>query len=109
MFAPRHRVAAGELARVLRPDGRLVVCAWSLDSPLARVFQAVARYLPPAPGFASPPWLWGSEQHVRALFAGTGVDLEFERGVVEFPPFDPRTPASSTTRGGWGRSSQPVR
>jgi SAM-dependent methyltransferase len=88
MFVPRHRVAASELARVLRVDGRLIVCAWALESRLALVFQAAARYLPPAPDFASPPWLWGSERHVRALFAGTGVDLQFEHGMAEFPPFD---------------------
>ena len=88
MFAPRHRVAARELARMLRPEGRLAVCSWAVDSPLAGVFRAVARYLPPAPGFASPPWLWGSEEHVRSLFDGTGVELEFERGVSDLPPFD---------------------
>ncbi len=43
---------------------------------------------PPRPAFVDPPWLWGSEQHVRGLFAGTGIELEFERGVAEFPPFD---------------------
>ena len=29
MFAPRHRVVADELARVLRPGGRLVLTAWT--------------------------------------------------------------------------------
>ena len=33
----------------------------------------MGRYLPPPPDFASPPPLWGSEEHVRALFADTPV------------------------------------
>jgi len=87
MFAPRHRVAAAELARVLRPGGRIALCNWAEDSAVARVIRAVSAYLPPPPAFAEPPWLWGSEQHVRSLFADTEVALDFERGVVEFPPF----------------------
>jgi SAM-dependent methyltransferase len=88
MFAPRHQVAADELVRVLRPGGRMVLCNWAVDSTISRVFGAVARYLPVPPPFAAPPALWGAEEHVRNLFAGTPIDLEFERGVHQFPPFD---------------------
>jgi SAM-dependent methyltransferase len=88
MFAPRHQVAADELVRVLRPGGRLILCNWAHDGAMSRIFGAVARYLPPPPAFAAPPARWGAEEHVRDLFAGTPIDLEFERGVHEFPPFD---------------------
>jgi hypothetical protein len=40
----------------------------------------MGRYLPAPPDFASPPPLWGDEDHVRGLFDGTGVELEFARG-----------------------------
>ena len=36
--------------------------------------------MPAPPDYASPPPLWGSEEHVRGLFAGTGVELDFARG-----------------------------
>jgi SAM-dependent methyltransferase len=88
MFAPRHEVAARELARALRPDGRLGVCGWTPEGQMGEFFQALGGYLPQPPGFASPPLLWGSERHVRKLFAGTGVELEFARETVEFPRFD---------------------
>jgi SAM-dependent methyltransferase len=87
MFAPRHEVAARELARALRPDGRLAVCGWTPEGHMGEFFQALGGYLPQPPRFASPPLLWGSEDHVRGLFAGTGVTLEFARETVEFPRF----------------------
>ena len=40
--------------------------------------------MPKPPEGASPPPLWGDEDHVRGLFAGTGVELEFEPRSVVF-------------------------
>src|SRR5262245_11125937 len=85
MFAPRHEVAAGELARVLRPGGRLGLFNWSPEGSFGRFFRALAGYMPPAPSFAMSPLLWGTEQHVRELFAGTGIELEFAREQAPNP------------------------
>ena len=44
----------------------------------SRSWAATCR---PPPDYASPPPLWGSEEHVRGLFADSGVELEFARGL----------------------------
>jgi SAM-dependent methyltransferase len=88
MFAPRHGLAAAELARVLRPGGRLCVTAWTPEGTMGELFRSLGAYLPPPPPVAQPPLLWGSEDHVRDLFEGTGVELEFARETIAFPRFD---------------------
>jgi SAM-dependent methyltransferase len=87
MFAPRHAVAAAELARVLRPGGRLCITAWTPEGTLGELFRTLGSYMPPQPPIAQPPLLWGSKDHVRELFAGTGVELAFARETIAFPEF----------------------
>lgn len=79
MFAPRHEAVAEELVRVLRPGGRLVVCAWTPEGAIGDFFGTIAAHLPPLPSIVDPPLRFGDEDHVRRLFEGTGVRLRFER------------------------------
>ena len=55
MFAPRHAVAARELARALRPGGRLGVLTWPMDSDVAEFLRIVAGHLPHPPPWPSRP------------------------------------------------------
>jgi SAM-dependent methyltransferase len=87
MFAPRHALAAAEIARVLRPGGRLGIFAWTPEGGTGVMFRTLGGYMPPPPPFAQPPVLWGSEEHVRELFAGSGIELAFERDVAPEPDF----------------------
>jgi SAM-dependent methyltransferase len=88
MFAPRHGVTAAEIARVLRPGGRIGITAWTPNGPVSEFFRSLAAYLPPPSPLAQPPALWGDETHAAALFADTGIELTFESGSVAAPQFD---------------------
>ena len=79
-FAPRHAVVAQELARVARPGGRIGLVNWTPEGQIGELFKIMGAYLPAPPDYASAPPLWGSEEHVRGLFADTPVELEFTRG-----------------------------
>ena len=82
MFAPRHQVVTDELVRVLRPGGRLAMSNWTPQGSIADFFATVTSFAPPPPDFAEPPLLWGDEKHVRSLFDGRAVDLEFRPETV---------------------------
>jgi SAM-dependent methyltransferase len=67
MFTPDQVKAAGELARVCRPGGRIGLANWTPESFIGQVFKTLGRHLPPPPG-VRPPSLWGVEAHLRSLF-----------------------------------------
>jgi SAM-dependent methyltransferase len=80
-FAPRHQLVADELVRVCRPGGRIGLVNWTPEGAIGELFKIMGRYMPAPPDYASPPPLWGNEEHVSGLFAGSDVRLEFARGL----------------------------
>lgn len=87
MFAPHHRRAADEMARVCRPGGRIGVLSWTPDGTIGRLFTAMRDFMPPPPDRASPPPLWGEEQHVRDLFAGSLTSVTVGRHTLPVSQF----------------------
>ncbi len=77
MFAPDHPAVARELARVLKPGGRLALACWTPEGGLGQMFGMMRPFLPPPPQGAGSPFAWGNEDHVRELL-GDSFDLGFE-------------------------------
>ena len=68
MFSPDHEKAAGELARVCRPGGRIGLANWTPAGFIGELFKVLGRHAPPLAGLQSPA-LWGSEPHLKAFLA----------------------------------------
>lgn len=79
MFVNRPESAATELARVVRPGGRIALVSWTPESTIARKVAIHRAYLPPS---SSPsPFEWGKPDGVRRLL-GAAFDLKFETGTT---------------------------
>ena len=77
MFTPNQEKAAGELARVCKPGGRIGLANWTPDSFIGQVFKIIGKYVPPAPGVSSAA-LWGTMQRLEELFGKSALRI---RGV----------------------------
>jgi SAM-dependent methyltransferase len=65
MFSPLPATVASEMARVLRPGGRLALANWTPSGFTGKMSAVAHRYLlPPSPDSISP-FLWGEEAAVR--------------------------------------------
>jgi ubiquinone/menaquinone biosynthesis C-methylase UbiE len=67
MFAPDHERTAHEILRVARPGGTIGLASWTPDGFLGALFRTVAQFAPPPAGLQSP-MLWGTEDHLAAIF-----------------------------------------
>jgi 2-polyprenyl-6-hydroxyphenyl methylase/3-demethylubiquinone-9 3-methyltransferase len=65
---------------VCRPGGTIGILAFTPEGLITDFFGTLAPYAPPPPPGASPPSLWGSEEHVRDLFGDRLASLKMTRG-----------------------------
>lgn len=87
MFAPHHQAAADELVRVCRPGGTIGLLCWTPEGMLGALFRTMKPFAPPPPPGAQPPPLWGSEEHLRGLFAERARFSMLTRDVLEITAF----------------------
>lgn len=87
MFAPHHQAAADELVRVARPGGTIALISWTPEGFVGQMFAAMKPYAPAPPPGASPPPLWGTDDHVRKLFGDSVRDLTCVREEVHVSAF----------------------
>ncbi|MFC4043614.1 class I SAM-dependent methyltransferase [Dactylosporangium siamense] len=87
MFAPHHQVCADELVRVCRPGGTIGLVNWTPQGFIGQMFATMKPYAPPPPPGAQPPPLWGSEEHVRALFGDAVTDVVAQRRMLRVDVF----------------------
>jgi ubiquinone/menaquinone biosynthesis C-methylase UbiE len=89
IFAPDHQATADEMLRVCRPGGTVGMLNFTPEGLISEFFAALAPYMPAPPPDASPPPMWGSEEHVRQLF-GDRAALTTRRGTYDEVATDPR-------------------
>jgi ubiquinone/menaquinone biosynthesis C-methylase UbiE len=69
MFAPDQDQAAREIARVVRPGGKIGLASWTPEGFVGQLLKTVGRHVPPPAGVASPAF-WGVEARLLDLFPG---------------------------------------
>ena len=74
MFTADQDKAAGELARVCRPGGRIGLANWTPESFIGQLFKTIGKYVPPAPGVKSPA-LWGTRARLEELFGKSAREI----------------------------------
>ena len=83
MFAPRQSVAAAEMARVVKPGGRIALCSWRPAGFIAEMFGTIASFLSPPPPPEGPPVRWGTEEGAHELLDEAFEVQTDERTLVQ--------------------------
>ena len=87
MFCGNPERAAGELARVCKPSGRLALATWSPEGGVFEMFRLISRYRPAPPAAAPSPFAWGDTSRLIELL-GDRFDLGFEEATSYYRESD---------------------
>jgi hypothetical protein len=86
IFAEDQAAAAAEIARVTKPNGRLVLAAWIPGGPISDAVRLVRETMdeifaqPPS----SPPFPWHEQDAVSSLFAPHGFSTSVTDHAISF-------------------------
>lgn len=83
MIAPRPRVAAEELFRVVRPGNTVGMTAWMPYGPTYEMFTLTRRYSSGPEGMPRPEE-WTDEDVVRERFAGLANSIDVEERALSW-------------------------
>lgn len=83
MFAPRYKLVASEMARVLKPGGLLAMANWNPASFSGQMFKLGSKYVAPPVGIA-PPVMWGDEAAVRERLEPHFSEIRTELIAIDF-------------------------
>ena len=83
MFAPRYKLVAAEMARVLKPGGLLAMANWNPASFSGQMFRLGSKYAAPPAGIA-PPVMWGDEATVRERLEPHFSEIRTELIPIDF-------------------------
>lgn len=83
MFAPRPELVVKEMARVLKPGGRIAMANWTLESFTADIFRTTSKHVKPIPGIASP-LQWGDKAVVTARLSQEFTNVQAESTAISF-------------------------
>ncbi len=81
IFAPDADVAAREMLRVVKDDGRVVLTTWTDEGPIAAAGSILRASLGPRPG---PAPRWGDRAWLEELFARHGGRVEIAERSLPF-------------------------
>ena len=85
MFARDAEAVASELARVVKPGGRVSLANWAFGGSVHEMFKLIRSYKPAEQTPAPSPFEWGKTERVIELL-GEHFELEFEVGTSFFRP-----------------------
>jgi len=83
IFAVNHVLAASEMLRVCRHDGRIGLANWTPRGFMGRLFTLVDGYSAPPAGLIRAT-LWGLDDHLERLFGASAWDLQTNYRDVVF-------------------------
>lgn len=78
MFAPNQAMAAQELLRMCRPDGKIGMANWTPDGFIGQMFKTIGKHIVPPTGLQSPA-VWGDTAWIEDTFARHVRSLTIEQ------------------------------